>query len=355
MPEQIYNADETEVYYKMLPDKLLSVKSDEHCKEGFKAIKERLTLLLAVNATGSHKLKPLCIGKSRSLRCFHHVNMKALLFDYANSKNAWMTDDIFEECFKNKFVPTVRKHLRSLKLPEKALLLLDNCPAYPPAAVLTSRDGQIKVAYLPKNTTSLIQELDQGIIATFKKNYRSELISNIVSGDKSVTELLKLMSLKDFFYFGAAAWRLITARTIKGCWMRGLAPAFSSDNIEEAEQVVGGDSDSDGEEFWGFSSDEVQSIYTGEVDQFRGALASDGITVSTDDINEWLNYDDTSPIADSLTDQDIVAPRLLQRVTIMTMTTASWTMLTAPMLEYRLLPRLLNICSKRFCGLKLRK
>ena len=45
----------------------------------------------------------------------------------------------------------------------------------------------------------------------------------------------------------------------------------------------------------------------GEIDQFRGALAADGITVSTDDINEWLNYDDAPPTADSLIDQDIVA------------------------------------------------
>jgi len=63
------------------------------------------------------------------------------------------------------------------------------------------------------------------------------------------------------------------------------------------------------------------------------------------------------PTADSLTDQDIDAsmhqsPPLLQKVTI---TTASWMMLTAPMLEYRLLPRLVNVCSRRFCGLKVRK
>ena len=74
--------------------------------------------------------------------------------------------------------------------------------------------------------------------------------------------------------------------------MRGLAPAFSSNTAVEREQAeepstVG--SDSDGEEFWGFSADEVQSIYTREVDKFRGvgALAADGITASTD--GEWLN------------------------------------------------------------------
>jgi hypothetical protein len=68
LPEQIYNADETGIYYKMLPDKTLAVKSDQRRKEGFKAIKDRLTILFTVNKTGSHKLKPLCIGKSRAPR-----------------------------------------------------------------------------------------------------------------------------------------------------------------------------------------------------------------------------------------------------------------------------------------------
>jgi len=45
---------------------------------------------------------------------------------------------------------------------------------------MKTRDGQIKVAYLPKNMTSLIQPLDQGIIATFKKHYRRELISGMI-------------------------------------------------------------------------------------------------------------------------------------------------------------------------------
>jgi len=88
LPEQVYNADETGIYYKMLPDKMLAVKSNEHRKEGFKAIKERLTLLFCVKKTGSHKLKPLCIGKSCQPRRFHHINLKSLPFVYVNSKNA---------------------------------------------------------------------------------------------------------------------------------------------------------------------------------------------------------------------------------------------------------------------------
>ncbi|KAG6937251.1 Jrk-like [Chelydra serpentina] len=105
------------------------------------------------------------IGIARSPRCFHHVNMKALPFEYTNSKNAWMNRSIFEDWFHKTFMPAVWAHLRKLKQEGKALLLLDNCPAHPTAENLFSRDGKIKVCYLLKNTTSEIQPLDQGIIS----------------------------------------------------------------------------------------------------------------------------------------------------------------------------------------------
>jgi hypothetical protein len=75
-----------------------------------------------------------------------------------------MTCDVFGSWFGNEFVLSVRRHLRSKKLEEKALLLLDHCPAHPSADVLKLKDGKIEAMFLPKNTTALIQPMDQGII-----------------------------------------------------------------------------------------------------------------------------------------------------------------------------------------------
>ena len=50
----------------------------------------------------------------------------------------------------------------------KALLLVDNAPGHPQTL---GADSDIEVMFLPPNTTSLIQPLDQGIIATFKAYY----------------------------------------------------------------------------------------------------------------------------------------------------------------------------------------
>jgi hypothetical protein len=61
--EQLYSSDETALYYRMLPTKFLDInKSAAKCS--MKISKERVTLLFCTNKTGSHKLKPLCVGKN---------------------------------------------------------------------------------------------------------------------------------------------------------------------------------------------------------------------------------------------------------------------------------------------------
>lgn len=60
-PADVYNCDETGLFFKMLPDRSLVVgKAD--CRGG-KRSKERYTVLLCGNWAGTDKLKPLVIGK----------------------------------------------------------------------------------------------------------------------------------------------------------------------------------------------------------------------------------------------------------------------------------------------------
>ena len=58
----VFNADETSLVYRATLDRSL-VLSKEECKCGKKS-KERLTVLLCSNLTGTEKLKPVVIGKS---------------------------------------------------------------------------------------------------------------------------------------------------------------------------------------------------------------------------------------------------------------------------------------------------
>ncbi|GFX44672.1 tigger transposable element-derived protein 6 [Trichonephila clavipes] len=77
-PEDVYNADEFGLFFKLMPDKSFVFKN-ETCHGG-KLSKERLTVLACTNATGTHKIKLVVIGKSRSPRCFK--NVRSLPCDY---------------------------------------------------------------------------------------------------------------------------------------------------------------------------------------------------------------------------------------------------------------------------------
>ena len=103
-PEQLYNADETGLYWKMMPNKTLASAS-ENKAAGFKKVKDRVSILGCTNAAGTHKLPLLLIGKCQKPRCFKHVNLDRLPVTYRAQNNTWMTATIFQEWFKNVFVP----------------------------------------------------------------------------------------------------------------------------------------------------------------------------------------------------------------------------------------------------------
>ena len=126
IPEQIYNADETGLLWKCLLQRTL-VSCCEKLAPGFKKAKDRLTVLGCMNATGTHKLKPVLIGKSVKPRCFKNVNMDALPVIYKSQRNAWMNSEIFAEWFSKELLPAVKRHqrLQNIRSP-KALLLIDN-------------------------------------------------------------------------------------------------------------------------------------------------------------------------------------------------------------------------------------
>jgi len=168
-PDDIFNVDEKGLFFKCLPEKTFIFKG-QSCSGG-KHSKERVTLLLRANMSGTEKLRPLLIGKSKKPRCFKQV--KLLPLDYYANKKSWMTSAIF-----NLWLMKLDKKMDSKK--RKILLFIDNCTAHN----LTSTFNAIKVQFLPPNTTSVLQPLDQGIINNFKIFYRKEMVKKNYIGYK---------------------------------------------------------------------------------------------------------------------------------------------------------------------------
>ena len=90
------------------------------------------------------------------------------------------------------FVPFVQKKLQELKLPKKALLILDNCSAHPDEELLVSKDKLVKAMFLPPNITSLIQPMDQGVLECLKRHYKGSLLRDVLLSDETADLVLFL-------------------------------------------------------------------------------------------------------------------------------------------------------------------
>ena len=53
------------------------------------------------------KFTPVVIGKSQNPKCFKNINKQHLPVHYYNSRNAWMTRDIFCDWFVNHSAPDI--------------------------------------------------------------------------------------------------------------------------------------------------------------------------------------------------------------------------------------------------------
>lgn len=117
--KDIFNADETGLFYNLLPDKTFAVKG-ENCHGG-KLSKLRLTVLICTNADGSEKITPLVVGKSKKPRCFK--NVKSFPIEYDSNQKSWMTRTIFEN-----FLRKLDRQMRLQK--RKIILFVDQCTAH---------------------------------------------------------------------------------------------------------------------------------------------------------------------------------------------------------------------------------
>ena len=143
---QIFNCDETGLYYKLLPKKTLA-SHFEKCANGRKSQKEKVTINACSNALGTIKLPLLFIGKAKNPWCFKNVRRDSLPVIYRNQSNAWVNTEIFANWFHTNFVPVVSQILREMGVEPKAVLLLDNCSAHPNEDELVSSDGKIKANF----------------------------------------------------------------------------------------------------------------------------------------------------------------------------------------------------------------
>ena len=114
--EDIFNAQETGLFFRALPEKTLSLKG-EKCTDG-KSSKERLTILFCTSMTGE-KMNPVVIGQSKNPRCFKGSHFEKLPLEWYFNHKSWMTRAIMSD-----WLTTFDRKMQRAN--RKVLLFLDN-------------------------------------------------------------------------------------------------------------------------------------------------------------------------------------------------------------------------------------
>ena len=176
-----------------------------------------MTGLVCANAVGG-KLPLLVIGKSAKPRCFKGV--QNLPCTYRSQNKSWMDSALFTE-----WLTTLDRKFSARN--KSVLLLVDNCSAHPEVQDLKS----INLQFLPPNTTSKLQPMDQGIIRSLKAHYRNHLIRRYISHYDENNKTLPKISVLDAMTMVAKAWEAVTEATIVNCFRHS---GISSDSQTKA-------------------------------------------------------------------------------------------------------------------------
>ncbi|GFU84232.1 tigger transposable element-derived protein 1 [Trichonephila clavipes] len=166
-------------------------------------------------------------------------------------------------------------YMKEKSLDFKVLLIVDNAASHPQL-----EHPNVQLVFLPPNTTSLIQPLDQGIIATFKKYYIKTtykfILNKLENEFLTVKVVWKQFSIIDCLIHVASASAKIRPRTLNACWKK-IWPACVTDNTTTQTSTL---------------SDEIINL--------AHEIGGDGVnTFNHEDIDELL-------VDDALSDNDII-------------------------------------------------
>ena len=160
------------------------------------------------------------MGKSAKPRCFK--NVKIYHVTIVLRIRVWMDGNFFREWVRqleNKFVAKGRK----------IVLIIDNCPAHPKIDNLQA----VELIFLPPNTTSKTQPMDQGVIRSLKAHYRAKVVKQAsIDGKKRIPSIniLNAMSLL------VDAWDRVTAATITNCFRKaGISKENHQQSLDDAD------------------------------------------------------------------------------------------------------------------------
>ena len=223
-----WNMDESGCFFKALPTKGLARRGKK--AKGGKKSKLRITVAFFLSADGGKVGKPIVIWRSKNPRCFRLASVPDKLAEvsYFDDKKSWMQVGIME-----KVLDTLNRQM--IKEGRNVILFLDNATVHPPS--LIDMYSNIKIVFLPKNTTSRLQPLDAGIIQSFKSKYQKKLMRHVIArvkDDLLASEITNKINVLQAIGWVPDAWREVSVETIKNCFAKCGITGHTTESEDDA-------------------------------------------------------------------------------------------------------------------------
>ena len=290
--ENIFNFDETALFYQAQPTRTFSSVP----MNGTKISKQRVTIGLCCNFTGTYKCTPVLINKSKKPKSFKYGFNPNMYVEYYYNKKAWMTQELF-----TKFIQKLDNEMKKQK--RKIILLLDNSRTH----MIKYVPSNITIKFFGPNLTSHLQPLDSGIIMNFKLKYRKLLMEYYLHqmDNKDKFEKLELINIKDAIRFIRTAWNQVSVSTINNCFNHVQILKKSSNTIlNELSNTISSELSNT------ISSELSNTIKQNkELEELDSLIRNFGEKLVFDPIinsEEYINCDSKEDTTPQLTDDDII-------------------------------------------------
>ena len=97
----------------------------------------------------------------------------------------------------------------------KIALLIGNCPAHPSVSDLT----KVQLVFLPPNTNSVLQQMDQGVMRSLKAHCRGTVVRQLCRTLNKM-KMLQKISILQAMKILVSSWEAVSAQTIVNCFRK---------------------------------------------------------------------------------------------------------------------------------------
>lgn len=178
---------------------------------------------------------------------------------------------------------------------------------------MESRDGKVKTLFLPANTTSVIQPMDQGVLEALKRRYKKQLLRHIIlendSSSLPIPEIIKKLTIKDAVYWIARAWEEATAQSLAKSWNKLLVPASPESATSTSAVVQGTTPNTAVEAVQSTTAVECLALDADDIAEYDSLFHQMGFNNDGDWLSprDWLEQDASDPGYQIMTEDEIVS------------------------------------------------